>query len=603
MTDNHLPHWDLSNVYPGLDSPEFESAFQDLSELIDALETFIDQNQINRHSVNLENDLSVRGSQISQLIELLSDAYTQVYTLRNYIDSFTSTDSYDTVATRLYSMVQSQVIRIQAAEKLFAGWLGILRKQLDEITKLNPIAEAHAFYLQESAQQSQYLMSDPEEELAIQLSLSGIRAWGKLQKTVTSQLVIEFELDGEQKSYPLPALQNIRRADPDPGVRRRAFTAEIKGLEGVRESLAACLNGVTGSNIVVNERRHREDTLHHALDTARIDRETLEAMLAAMQASFPAFRSYLHQKARRLGKESLAWWDLFAPVSQNNRLYTWPEARDFVIENFETFSPDLASFARHAFDHDWIDAEPRDGKRGGAFCMRIPGVEESRVLCNFDGSLDQVSTIAHELGHAYHIECQRGKDFLQYITPMTLAETASIFCETIILEAALNSTASPSEELAILETILINDTQLIVDISSRFLFEQEVYKRRQEAELSADEFCEILTHAQVETYGNGLDSNHLHPYMWAWKPHYYREDIAFYNFPYAFGLLFSTGLYAIYKQRGQDFVPQLKDLLASTGSADAADLAARFEIDIRTVEFWEDSLEIIRQRIERYKAT
>ncbi|MGW8224395.1 MAG: M3 family oligoendopeptidase, partial [Anaerolineales bacterium] len=444
-------------------------------------------------------------------------------------------------------------------------------------------------------------MSDPEEELAIQLSLSGIRAWGKLQGTITSQLAIEFELDGERKPYPLPALQNIRRSDPDPGVRQRAFKAEIAGLEGVRESLAACLNGVTGFNIVVNERRHREDTLHHALDTARIDRETLQAMLTAMQSSFPAFRSYLHAKASRLGKESLAWWDLFAPVGQNNRFYTWSQARDFVIENFETFSPDLASFAAYAFDHNWIDAEPRDGKRGGAFCMRIAGVEESRVLCNFDGSLDQVSTIAHELGHAYHIQCQRGKDFLQYITPMTLAETASIFCETIIMEAALANASSPTEELAILETILINDTQVIVDITSRFLFEKEVYERRKEADLSVDEFCEIITRAQIETYGDGLDQNHLHPYMWAWKPHYYREDIAFYNFPYAFGLLFSTGLYAIYKQRGQDFVPQLQDLLASTGSADAADLAARFEIDIRTVEFWENSLEVIKQRIDRYK--
>jgi oligoendopeptidase F len=248
-----------------------------------------------------------------------------------------------------------------------------------------------------------------------------------------------------------------------------------------------------------------------------------------------------------------------------------------------------------------IDAEPRDGKRGGAFCIRIPAVEESRVLCNFDGSLDEVSTIAHELGHAYHIHCQRGKNYLQYITPMTLAETASIFCEMIIMDAALENTTSPQEQLSILETVLINDTQVIVDIYSRYLFETEVYERRQDAELSADEFCEIMTRAQKETYGDGLDEQHLHPYMWAWKPHYYRSDIAFYNYPYAFGLLFSTGLYAIYKQRGQEFVPQLQDLLASTGLADAAELAARFEIDIRSVEFWEDSLQVIKQRISRYQ--
>ena len=233
--------------------------------------------------------------------------------------------------------------------------------------------------------------------------------------------------------------------------------------------------------------------------------------------------------------------------------------------------------------------------------MRIPAVEESRVLCTFDGSLDQISTIAHELGHAYHIECQRGKGYLQFITPMTLAETASIFCETIIMDAALANASNPQEELSILETTLIGDTQVIVDITSRYVVEKEVYERRRDAELSADDFCEIISRAQMDTYGDGLDENHLHPYMWAWKPHYYRADIAFYNYPYAFGLLFSTGLYAIYQQRGAEFVPQLQDLLASTGLANAADLAARFDIDIRSVDFWESSLDVIKQRIDRYQ--
>jgi pepF/M3 family oligoendopeptidase len=351
---------------------------------------------------------------------------------------------------------------------------------------------------------------------------------------------------------------------------------------------------------VLNQRRKREDAIHPSLDQARIDRSTLDAMMSAMQSSFPSFRRYLKAKARRFNNESLPWWDLFAPVGNISRDYTWPDARDFVIENFSAFSDDLADLAKYAFDHNWFDAEPRDGKRGGAFCMRIAEVEESRILCNFDGSLDQVSTIAHELGHAYHIECQKGKNHLQYITPMTLAETASIFCETIIMEAVLAATSNPEEELAILETILVSDTQLIVDISSRFLFEKEVFEKREEAELSAEELCEIITSAQKATYGKALDEDNLHPYMWAWKPHYYRADISFYNYPYAFGLLFSTGLYAIYKQRGKDFVPQLRDLLSSTGLANAADLAARFDIDIRSINFWEDSLAVIHQRIERY---
>jgi pepF/M3 family oligoendopeptidase len=325
-------------------------------------------------------------------------------------------------------------------------------------------------------------------------------------------------------------------------------------------------------------------------------------MLGAMRASFPAFRRYWHAKARRLGQERLPWWDLWAPVGRLERRYTFAEARDFILEQFGAYSERLAGFARRAFDHNWIDAEPRDGKRGGAFCMRLPAVEESRILCNFDGSLGQVATIAHELGHAYHNACMMGKTSLQRRTPMTLAETASIFCQTIIVDATLEQVTDDEEELAILEDFLIDASQVIVDIYSRYLFETEVFERRADAELSADDFCDVMRRCQQETYGDGLDSLYLHPYMWAWKPHYYSPSLSYYNFPYAFGLLFGLGLYAIYRQRGADFLPQYDALLSSTGEATAADLAARFDIDLRQPAFWEGSIRVIEARIERYLA-
>ena len=234
--------------------------------------------------------------------------------------------------------------------------------------------------------------------------------------------------------------------------------------------------------------------------------------------------------------------------------------------------------------------------------MSLPAVDESRILVNFDGSLDQVSTVAHELGHAFHNECQVGKTELQTVTPMTLAETASIFCQTIITDAALSGASGPDEELSILESFLIDATQIIVDISSRFMFEKEVFERREKSELTADDFCDIMLRCQKETYGDGLDERALHPYMWAWKPHYYRGGLSFYNFPYAFGLLFGLGLYSIYQQRGKSFVPEYEELLAGTGEGTAADLAARFGIDIRRPEFWQGSLGLIEKRIQRYEA-
>jgi pepF/M3 family oligoendopeptidase len=494
-------------------------------------------------------------------------------------------------------------VRIQMLGNQFEAWVGRISPALEKVIQANPSAKAHAFSLREAAEQSKYLMPEPQEALAAELGLSGSSAWSKLQETVTSQLTVDFELDGKVQSLPMPALINLH-SHPDESVRRRAYEAEMKAWESVREPLTACMNGVKGTANTLNHKRGRTDALHPAIDMAHIDRATLEAMLAAMQASLPSFRRYFKAKAKRIGKDRLAWWDVFAPTGKAEKSYSWQEAHDFVVTNFGQFSPDLAAFAQRAFDHNWIDAEQREGKRGGAFCMHVPAVKESRVLCNFDGTLDQVSTIAHELGHGFHNECayQAGKTQLQQNTPMTLAETASIMCETIVMQAVLSHTTEPQEQLAILETMLINDAQVIVDIYSRYLFEKEVFERREKSELSADDLCEIMERAQKAAYGDGLDEKYLHKYMWTWKPHYYFSGLSFYNFPYAFGLLFGLGLYAIYQQRGAAFVADYKNLLASTGEASAADLAARFGIDTRSRKFWEDSLALIAERIDRYCA-
>jgi oligoendopeptidase F len=231
----------------------------------------------------------------------------------------------------------------------------------------------------------------------------------------------------------------------------------------------------------------------------------------------------------------------------------------------------------------------------------MPKVKESRVFLNFDGSLGSIFTLAHELGHAFHNECARDKTPLQRQTPMTLAETASTMCETIVFEATIRQAATPEEELAILENSLISDSQVIVDIYSRYLFEKEVFERRAQSELTAEEFCEIMERAQAATYGDGLDERYRHKYMWTWKPHYYRPGLSFYNFPYAFGLLFGIGIYAIYQQRGEEFIPEYQDLLASSGEASAEDLALRFGIDLRSPEFWQNSLDVIAKRIDRYE--
>ena len=595
-----LPHWDMSNVYPGLDSPEFESAVRDVTEKTTALDSFYKEKIAPLGAETAPDELAPL---VGESIDRFNALYEEASTLQAYISAFVATDSHDELARRRLSEFQQLGVRMRDLGTRFQAWLGRIAPALDAIIEKNPVAASHAFFLRETAKQSKYMMSEAEESLAAELSVSGASAWSKLQGTVTSQMTVEFELDGEIQTLPMPALINLH-SHPDESVRRRAYEAENAAWKSAEETLAACMNGVKGTVITLNKRRGREDALHAALDDARIDRETLETMLAAMRDSFPMFREYFRAKAKRLGKEKLAWWDLFAPIGKVEKTYTFDEARAFILENFGKFSPELEAFARRAFENQWIDAEQREGKRGGAFCMGVPGVKESRVLCNFDGSLDQVSTIAHELGHAFHNHCayEAGKTILQQDTPMTLAETASIMCETIVMEAALAKTTDPQEELGILETRLVGDAQVIVDIYSRFLFEKEVFDRREKAELSAGELNEIMEWAQKETYGDALDERYLQKYMWTWKPHYYFAGLSFYNFPYAFGLLFGIGLYAIYRQRGEAFVKEYKQLLASTGEAHAAELAARFGIDIRSRAFWDNSLAEIGKRIERYRA-
>jgi pepF/M3 family oligoendopeptidase len=385
-------------------------------------------------------------------------------------------------------------------------------------------------------------------------------------------------------------------------VRKRAYEAEMVAWESIKEPLAASMNGIKGWVNTLNARRGRKDALHAPVDQARIDRETLDVMMGAMEDSFPMFRRYYKAKAARFGQEALPWWNIFAPTGKLDKEYSFDEAADFIVKHFTNFSPELGAFARNAFDSHWIDAEQRAGKRGGAFCMSVPGVKESRILCNFDGTLDQVMTMAHELGHGYHNfnMFQAGKTPMQRQTPMTMAETASIMCETIMFNAIMATITDPQEELALLETALVGDSQVIVDIYSRFLFEKEVFERRQKADLSADELSEIMENAQAATYGDGVDANYRHKFMWTWKPHYYSAGLSFYNFPYSFGMLFGVGLYAIYQERGAAFVPDYKKLLSSTGEAPAAELAARFGIDIRSKEFWKNSLDVIGKRVDRY---
>jgi pepF/M3 family oligoendopeptidase len=588
-----LPRWDLTAIFPSLSSPEFQAAFTAVKDEIAVLLAVFDAGGVRRRS---EGDADAElVEEFEQITARLNAFYRDVRVVGSYINCFVTTDANDELAQSLQSELRVAFVTLDKLWTRYIAWVG--STNLDALLAASDVAQGHEWMLRQAEQTARHQLSEAEEALASDLQPTGLSGWVRLHSDVSALLEVTVALpDGEQR-LPMSSVRALSN-EADRAVRRAAFEAELKAWEGVSVPLAAALNGVKGYQGTLRQRRGYADDVEPTLRQNSIDRATLDAMQAACVESFPDFRRYMHAKARALGVERLAWYDISAPVGGLNTVYSWPAAERFIEEQFGAYSPRMAEFAARTFRERWIDAEPRPGKEGGAYCTRVrPG--ESRVLMNFDGSFNSISTLAHELGHAYHNLNLAERATLQSRTPSTLAETASIFCETLVFDAVLKH-AQGNERLGLLEVSLQRDLMVVVDIHSRFLFEQEVFARRPQRELTAREFSEVMLETQRATYGDGLDPELLHPYMWAVKGHYYGPT--FYNYPYTFGLLFGLGLYARYQRDPEPFRTGYDELLSSTGLADAATLATRFGIDTRSIEFWRTSLDVIRGTISEFEA-
>ncbi|MBC8101826.1 MAG: M3 family oligoendopeptidase [Cytophagales bacterium] len=592
-----LPRWDMTPFFPSLESLEFEAAYAKVLSRIADLSALFDTLQVSGDTAPVTIDAdAVRA--FEQAAGAFNATLEEIRTVRAYISSFLTTDSRNERAQAKASEMQRESIPLSLLSTRFTAWLGAM--DVAALIAASPVAADHAFYLHEAKVVATHLLPPDQEALIADLSLSGGSAWSKLHGDLTSQLAVPFRRTGSdpEEAIPMSVIRALA-SDPDRETRRLAYEAEIAAWERASVPLAAALNSIKQETGVLSRRRGWESPLAAACFNNHIDQATLEAMLSAARASFPDFRRYLRAKARAVsGSERLPWYDLFAPMGEGRQAWEWDDTTRFVAEQFGAFSPKMRQFAQRAFQENWVDAEPRAGKRDGAFCMGVRA-DESRILQNYKPSFSGVSTLAHELGHGYHNLCLLGRTPMQRGTPMTLAETASIFCETIIREAAFAS-GDREDQLAILEATLQSECQVVVDITSRFLFEQRLLSARTQRELSVAELSELMRQSQRETYGDGLDENVLHPYMWAVKGHYYGST--YYNFPYMFGLLFGLGLYARYKESPEGFQEGYDELLSLTGTADAATLGQRFGIDIRQEAFWQSSLSVIVGDIDRFEA-
>jgi oligoendopeptidase F len=588
-----LPRWDMSVVYPGLDSPEFERDLRSFVRALDELEGLFDEAQIDRTQSPLNPDLA--AGILERILPPYNALNDHAWTLGAYVYAFVSVDSRDEYAQARLSELERHTVRLSKLHTRLTAWAG--SQEVDALLERSEQARQHAYWLQRARVVAEHMMSPAEEALAAEMRLTGSNAWTRLYGNLTSQIQATVEIRGERQTLTMSMLRNLA-TDADREVRRAAYEAELQAWEQHAMPIASALNAIKGETNLLMRKRHWDSPLHASLFQNAIDEATLHAMLEAAYESFPDFRRYLHAKARLLGIERCAWYDLFAPVGKETRTWSFDEAAQFIIEQFATYSQKLSDFARRAFEERWIDAPPQPGKHDGAYCMRLRR-DESRILTNYKPVFNGMGTLAHELGHAYHNLCLAERTYLQRMTPATLAETASIFCNTIIDQAALRD-ADREEQIAILEASLQGVCQVVVDITSRYLFEKEVFERRAERELSARELCEIMRDAQLQTYGDGLDENALHPYMWAAKPHYYGG--LFYNYPYMFGLLFGLGLYARYLDDPDGFRARYDDLLSRTGMADAPTLAAEFGFDLRTPDFWRGAFDTVRQNIDRLES-
>ena len=574
--------WNLDPIYKGFDDPAFEADMEALKQKAGEITAFADGLADTAPAEGLRKGI--------QLQEAFSDLVSK---LAGYASLRQAANTKDPTAGSQMGRVMSVYSGVAAPFAAFKDWATKI-PDLMELVKQDDYLKDYAYMFSKMAQSSKYLLPGVGEAVMAKMSMSGGDAWSEMQQYLTSTVPVAYR--GE--TINLSTVRNLAY-DPDPQVRKDAYEAELACYDRIKDAVAYALNSIKLETISDCQLRGYESPLARTLEHSDMKKETLDAMLGAMDEYLPKFWQYLKAKAKALGHENgLPWYDLFAPMGSSSTKFTVEDARNFLVDQFAAFNPEETDMIAQAFDQEWIDFYPRDGKAGGAFCAGVECLGESRILTNFDGMFTDVVTLAHELGHAYHNLCIKDHRTLNRDYSMPLAETASTFNECVVMASAISKAADKDEKLALIESQLQDATQIICDIYSRYRFESMVFANREQQFMNADTLCGFMTEAQKQSYGDGLDPDCMHPYMWVCKSHYYGPT--FYNFPYAFGGLFARGLYAQYEQERASFIPKYKKLLYTTPIATAEDVAKVADIDLTDKNFWRGALQTIADQIDLF---
>lgn len=577
--------WSLDALYKGYDDPKFAEDSAKLEEALVRTNKFAEE--IASMPPREALLAYIRQGEEDQLLIARLFSYASLRTSANTKDTESAS-----VIGRLMGKLGSTAKARTKIEKHIASI-----ENLDALIESEPLLKEYEYMLHNLRDAQKHMLSDECEEIAALYNISGGSAWSDLQSYLTSSVTADYR--GEKRN--LSSVRNLAYS-PDPEVRKDAYDAELACYEKIKDSVAFSLNSIKLQ--VINGARLRgfKSPLDQVLFHSHLTRETLDALLDSMQEYMEIFRRYLRIKAKALGHTNgLPWYDLFAPMGSSDRKFTVEEAKEYLLNIFRGFDSDLAHMVGRAFDEKWIDFYPREGKVGGAFCSGLDGLKQSRILTNFDGALTDVVTLAHELGHAFHNLNLEGHRPMNNDYSMPVAETASTFNENVVMNAAINAAQSDDEKLFLIESQLQDVTQIICDIYSRYLFETAVFENRENDFMPADRLCELMLDAQRKAYGDGLDPDVLHPFMWVCKSHYYSSGRSFYNFPYAFGGLFARGLYAKYVEQGQAFVPVYRKLLYTTPIATVEGAARVAGIDLTGKEFWTNSLLSYKKNVDEFE--
>ncbi|EMF0053949.1 M3 family oligoendopeptidase [Enterococcus hirae] len=586
-------NWDLDSIFSGgSDSPALNERLEQLEKQINTYYQSVNQWD---HSVSTNDELTTLIKQQ----ETITEGFSQC---NSYITALLSANVKDTQAKLLSGKLYALLPRWQSADT-------ILSKKFAEISDNNwqTLLQTDAFSLiafrmNEIRRDGHRLLSEAEENIINTLSLDGLNAWSSHYDTIVGTIVIPFEENGKVTDLSAGQAFNKMMGDPDPLVREKLFIAWEKAWQEKTSLLSDTLNHLDGFRLSTYKLHGMNDYLQKPLEYNRLKKETLDVMWATIQKNKQPLVDYLTRKANLFGKEKMEWQDQDAPIilgDLKEKTFTFDEAASFIIENFQKFSPKMATFAQSAFEKSWIEAEDRPGKRPGGYCTELPETQESRIFMTYSNSVNEVATLAHELGHAFHSSVMWDLPALNRDYAMNVAETASTFAELIVADATLKATKTKEEKINLLDTKLQNALAMFMNIHSRFIFENRFYSARQEGLVSEEEITQMMVEAQKEGYHDALAT--YHPHFWAAKLHFFIDDVPFYNFPYTFGYLFSLGIYAYANKKGTSFEQEYIELLRDTASMTTEELAQKhLGVDLTKPDFWQAGIDMVLEDINSF---